>query len=125
MEQNNKLAKIVVVGDRVLIKPKSLTGKTKSGLYLPPGVQENDRILSGYIVKVGPGHPIPNTDHGDEPWKSKDTRIEYIPLQAREGDLALFLRNGAFEIDYQDEKYFIVPQQSLLLLERDEDLTGV
>lgn len=119
---SSRLEKIIVVGDRVLVKPKSLTGKTKSGLYLPPGVQEKEKIMSGYIVKVGPGYPIPQSDPHDEPWKSKDKRVEYIPLQAREGDLAIFLRNGAYEVDYEDEKYYIVAQQSIMLLERDEDL---
>ena len=37
---DNKLDKLVVVGDRVLIKPKSFSEKTNSGLYLPPGIQE-------------------------------------------------------------------------------------
>ena len=40
-----KLDKIIMVGDRVLIKPKSPVDKTKSGLYLPPGVQEKDISL--------------------------------------------------------------------------------
>lgn len=121
-KKKNKLDKIIVVGDRVLVKPKTLTGKTKSGLYLPPGVQEKEKIMSGYIVKVGPGYPIPQNDTNDEPWKQGENKIEYIPLQAREGDLALFLRGGAYEIDYEEEKYFIVAQQSIMLLERDEDL---
>ena len=34
----NKLRKIIVVGDRVLIKPKRMSERTESGLYLPPGV---------------------------------------------------------------------------------------
>ena len=58
---DNKLKKIIVVGDRVLIKPKKQSDKTASGLYLPPGVHENER-------------------------------------------------------------YFIVPQSSILMLEREEDL---
>ena len=39
-EQN--LDKFIMVGDRILIKPKSPLDKTKSGLYLPPGVQAKD-----------------------------------------------------------------------------------
>jgi len=56
---DNKLRKLIVVGDRLLIKPKKNAGKTDSGLFLPPGVKEKDNIQTGYIVKAGPGYPIP------------------------------------------------------------------
>jgi len=124
LTNENKLKKLIVVGDRVLIKPKKAEEKTKSGLFLPPGVQEKDRVQSGYIIKVGPGYPIPlPTDEGyDEPWKDQEDKVKYIPLQAREGDLALFLQKNAYELMYEGEKYFIVPQNAILMLERDEEL---
>jgi chaperonin GroES len=118
----NKLDKLLVVGDRVLIKPKSLSDKTDSGLYLPPGMQENEQVKSGYIVKVGPGFPIPLPSDEDEPWKNEHEKIRYIPLQAKVGDLAIFLSRDAVEVVYEGEKYFIVHQYSILLLERDEGL---
>ena len=118
---NNPIDKLLVVGDRVLIKPKSETGKTRSGLLLPPGYKEKEEIQSGYVVKSGPGYPIPlPAEDNDEPWKKKDDPVNYIPLQARVGDLAIFLKKGAVEIQYHREKYYIVPQHSILLLERDE-----
>ena len=117
----NRLKKLIVVGDRVLVKPKKQSDRTKSGLYLPPGVQENEKILSGYVIKAGPGYPIPLPVENDEPWKEREEQVKYVPLQAREGDLALFLQKGAFEIMYEDEKYFVVPQSSILMLEREED----
>ena len=43
-------------------------------------------------------------------------------MQAKEGDKAIFLQNGAFEVTYEKEKYFIVSQASILMLEREEDL---
>ena len=119
----NKLNKLIVVGDRVLIKPKTLTDKTKSGLYLPPGVSEKEKVQSGYIMKTGPGYPIPlPSDDYDEPWKDVDDKVKYIPLQAKEGDLAIFLQKGAFEVEYEHEKYYIVPQHSILMLVRDDEL---
>ena len=119
----NALDRLIVVGDRVLIKPKKLTGKTKSGLFLPPGYKEKEEILSGYIIKVGPGYPIPlPSDDVNEPWKKMDDKIKYIPLQAEVGDLAIFLQKGSIEIAYQNEKYYIVPQYTILLLERDDTL---
>ena len=122
MTSKDKIKNLIVVGDRVLIKPKLTNDKTDSGLFLPPGVKEKEKVQSGYIIKAGPGYPIPMPTEEDETWKGKNEDIRYIPLQAREGDLAIFLQNGAIEINYQDEKLFIVPQSSILLLERDEGL---
>ena len=88
MSERIKLNNLIIVGDRVLIKPKSSNDKTKSGLYLPPGVQEKEVVQSGYVMKVGPGYPIPlPSENIEEPWKKIDEKINYIPLQAREGDL--------------------------------------
>jgi chaperonin GroES len=118
----NKLRKLIVVGDRVLIQPVKQTEKTDSGLYLPPGVQEKEKIQSGYVIKVGPGYPLPLPADEDDMWKGKDDQVKYLPLQAQEGDLAIFLQRGAVEVIYEKEKYFIVPQASILMLEREEDL---
>jgi co-chaperonin GroES (HSP10) len=119
----NKLKKLIVVGDRVLIRPAKQSDKTSSGLYLPPGVQEKEKIQSGYVIKVGPGYPLPLPLDDDDMWKGKEEQVKYLPLQAQEGDLAIFLQKGAIEVIYEDEKYFIVPQASILMLERDEDLS--
>jgi chaperonin GroES len=118
----NKLKKLIVVGDRVLIRPTKQSDKTSSGLYLPPGVQEKEKIQSGYVIKVGPGYPLPLPIDEDDVWKGKDDQVKYLPLQAQEGDLAIFLQKGAIEVIYEEEKYFIVPQASILMLEREEEL---
>lgn len=120
---DNKLKKLIVVGDRVLISPTRQNDKTASGLYLPPGVQEKEKIQSGYVIKVGPGYPLPLPADEDDVWKGKEEQVKYLPLQAQEGDLAIFLQKGAIEVIYEGEKYFIVPQASILMLEREEDLT--
>jgi co-chaperonin GroES (HSP10) len=122
---DNKLRNLIVVGDRILIKPVQHSSKSKGGLLLPPGYKEKEEVQSGYVIKVGPGYPIPlPADDADEPWKAADDKIRYIPLQAKEGDLAIFVQKGAVEIIYDSEKYFIVPQYSILLLERDDSLFG-
>lgn len=118
----NKLKKLVIVGDRVLIKPKKASDKTESGLFLPPGVREQEKVQYGYVMKTGPGYPIPMPTDEDEPWKEREEQIKYVPLQAKEGDLAIYLQKGAFEVIYEGEKYYIVSQSALLMLEREEDL---
>jgi co-chaperonin GroES (HSP10) len=119
---DNKLKKLIVVGDRVLVKLKKPNEKTGSGLYLPPGVQEKERVQQGYIIKTGPGYPIPMSTEDHEPWMSSEEKINYIPLQAKEGDLAIFLLNGSHEVQYEGEKYYIVSQSSILMLEREQEL---
>ena len=120
IKKNNSLEKINVVGDRVLIKPRKESEKTASGLYLPPGVREKEKVQYGYIVKSGPGYPIPVAIENDQPWKTDDEKIKYLPLQVKQGDLAVFLQGGAYEVIYQGEKYFIVPQSSILMIEREQ-----
>jgi chaperonin GroES len=117
----NKFKKLFIVGDRVLIKLKKPDEKTSSGLYLPPGVKEKEQVQQGYIIKTGPGYPIPVHAEENEPWKEANENVKYIPLQAKEGDLAIFLLNGSYEVMYEGEKYYIVPQHSILMLEREEE----
>ncbi len=114
--------KFIVVGDRVLIKPKTQQDRTKSGLYLPPGVQEKEKIHSGYVLKAGPGYPIPAIQDTEEPWKDHGDEVKYVPLQSKEGDLAVYLQKSGYEIEFNNEKYVIIPHAAILMLIRDEDL---
>ncbi len=117
----NVTDKFVVVGDRVLIRPKSNDERTKAGIYLPPGVQEKEKIQSGYVLKTGPGYPVGPPPESDEPWKEGVSAPQYIPLQARVGDLAIFIQNGSYEIEYGEQKYVIVPNAAILMLIREDD----
>ena len=121
IEESN-LEKLIVVGDRVLIKPKSPQEKTRTGLYLPPGVHENEKIHSGYVMKVGPGYPIPAIQEADEPWKDRADEVKYVPLQPKAGDLAVYLQKSGYEIEFKKERYVIVPHSAILLLIRDSSL---
>lgn len=116
------ISKFIMVGDRVLVKPKSPVERTKGGLLLPPGVQEKEKLQSGYVVKVGPGYPVPAIAEEDEIWKSNSDKVKYVPIQPQEGDLAVYLQNSAWEIEFNREKYFIVPNSAILMLIRDEGL---
>jgi chaperonin GroES len=116
------LDKLIVIGDRVLIKPKVPQSKTRSGLFLPPGVNENEKVLIGYVVKVGPGYPIPSVNDADEPWKNVSDEPRYVPLQPKEGDQAVYLQSSAIEIEFNQEKYVVVPHSAILLLLRDDGL---
>ena len=112
------LGRLVVIGDRVLIKPRAEPSKTAGGLYLPPGVKEREKIQYGYVMRTGPGYPVPPLLDEGELWKKHD--IKYIPLQAKEGDLAIFLHNNAYEVYYKGIQYYIVPHHSILMVESND-----
>lgn len=117
------LAKLFMVGDKVLIKPKNPQSQTKTGLYLPPSVQQGEKIQSGYIIKSGPGYPLPSQTEEHEIWeKKKGEGVHYLPLQAHEGDLAVYLQSSAYEIRFDNETYLIVPHSAILMFVRDEGL---
>jgi chaperonin GroES len=116
------LDKLIVIGDRILIRPKVPQSKTKSGLLLPPGVNENEKVQIGYVMKVGPGYPIPSVNDVDEPWKNRSDEPKYVPLQPKVGDQAVYLQNSAIEIEFNNVKYIVVSHSSILLLLRDNGL---
>jgi len=117
----NTFKKLIVIGDRVLIRPSKPNEKTESGLYLPPGVQEKEKVQQGVVIKTGPGFVIPMPVE-EEPWKTDEEKVKYVPLQAKEGDLAIFLVSAATEIVYEGNKYYIVQQSAILMLEREEEM---
>ena len=118
MSKNN-IDKLIVIGDRVLIEPAVATRKTKGGLLLPAGYQEKEEIQTGYIVKAGPGYPLPSSDDS-ETWQPGDSEPRYLPLQVRPGDMAIFMLKNAVELKYDGVKYYVVPQSGILMVERDE-----
>lgn len=113
---------LIIVGDRVLIEPDERNNKTTSGLYLPATVKEKEKVSGGRVVRTGPGYPVhdPNLVM-EEPWSSKSRpEMKYLPLQASEGDYALFLRDAGVEIEFEGLKYLIVPHSAILALVRTE-----
>jgi chaperonin GroES len=116
--------KIILVGDKVLLSPDKESERTAHGLYLPPGVKEKDKVQSGYVVRVGPGYAVPNPQFMDqESWSTtpKDP-IKYLPLQAEEGDYAIFIRDAAIDVEFEGEKYLIVSHSSILMLLRSSSI---
>lgn len=114
--------KFIMVGDRVLVKPRTNQTKTTSGLYLPPTIENKEKLSSGYVIKVGPGYPIPAVNEFDEPWKNKSDEVRYVPLQAKIGDIAIYMQKSGWEVVINDESYIILPHSAIVMLIRDEEL---
>jgi len=121
MGQGNKMKnkELIIVGDRVLILPDKGDDRTDTGLYLPQGVKEKDKIQTGTVVKTGPGYPVPDPAALEiEPWETPNPENKYFPLQAKEGDYCIFLRNSGVEIEFEGNKYIIAPHSAILVLVR-------
>ena len=86
---DNRLKKLIVIGDRVLIKPTKPNERTASGLYLPPGVQEKEKVQQGYVIKTGPGYAIPMPVE-DETWKGEEEQVKYVPCRQKKVTLLYF-----------------------------------
>ena len=115
--------RLIVIGDRVLIKPDRDEERTKVGLYLPQTVKDKEDVVGGTVVQTGPGIPLADpADLSEEPWKKQSKEMKFLPVQAIAGDYALFLQKAGVEITYQGEQYIIVPQSAILVLIRDEDI---
>jgi chaperonin GroES len=118
MKTRNK--KILVVGDRILIRPDKGEKKSPAGLYLPPSVVEKQEVRGGIVVEVGPGIPLGSPDSSfEEPWKEKNSEVKYLPTQVETGDYALFLSKASIELEIDENSYLILSQSAVLILIRD------
>ena len=120
MKSKNK--QVIIVGDRVLIRPDTGEKKSSAGLYLPPSVIEKQDVRGGIVVEVGPGIPLGNPENDlSEPWNHFDEKgAKYIPSQAEIGDYALYINKASIEINVENNEYLIVPQSAILVLIRDD-----
>ncbi|MBO7383309.1 MAG: co-chaperone GroES family protein [Fibrobacter sp.] len=117
----DSLKNVVVIGDRVLIKPLEASNKTDSGLFLPPSVKERDVVHTGIVMRVGPGYPIPANQDPDAIFREESQNpVNYVPLQVKEGDEALYLHANSTELEINGEKFVIVGQNAILLVVRNE-----
>lgn len=111
--------KLIVVGDRLLVRTEDGEESTNSGLILPQSAVEARQAKGGWVVSVGPGIPIATPlDTSDELWNGPD-QAQYIPMQAQEGDYVLFLHKAAVEITFEKKSYLIVPYSAVLVLMRE------
>jgi chaperonin GroES len=115
------MKELIMVGDRVLVLPLEGDRKTEAGLYLPATVTEKERIQTGRVVQIGPGYVMPNPEFSGEPWSTDKSAVRYLPLQARKGDLAFYLKKESIDIRFEGTEYVIIPHMAIVALVRDSD----
>lgn len=90
--------KIQPLGDRVIIKPKPVEERTKSGIILPDTAKE--KPIEGEVVAVGPGKV---TEDGNK-----------IDPTLHVGDKVLYGKYSGTEITVDDEEYLIMHEDDIL-----------
>jgi co-chaperonin GroES (HSP10) len=110
--------KLIVVGDRLLVRPEDGEERTNAGLYLPATAVSARQARGGWVVSVGPGMPVATPADLDDAFGEGDTP-RYVPMQAQEGDYVLFLHKAAVEITFEKKSYLIVPNSAVLVLVRE------
>jgi len=111
--------RLIVVGDRLLVRPERGEEKTTTGLYLPATATSSRMAQGGWVAAVGPGIPVPEPADDPDDW-SHPPEARYVPLQAQEGDYVLFLRKAAVEITFEGTPYLVVPNAAVLVLVRED-----
>jgi len=88
-----------VLGNRILVKEFEVL-KSKSGLAIPKGVQEN-RVVEAEVVEVGEGMIIEGTS-------------ERIPIPLKKGDKIFYAKHYAMDINGLEDGMKIVDMSGVL-----------
>jgi len=94
------MAKLVPIGDHVVIKVEKATETIKSGIVLPESAKEKPQ--QGTVMAVGSGVMLDN-----------GTRI---PLEVKEGDKVVYSKYSGNEIKLDDEEYVVLSQHDILAI---------
>jgi co-chaperonin GroES (HSP10) len=111
--------RLLVVGDRVLVRPEEGESMTNAGLILPASVADREEVQTGRVLAVGPGMALPpsNLELDDEKVRAEP---RWVAMQARAGDLVVFSRKAAVDIVVEDDRLVVVPHAALLVILRSD-----
>jgi co-chaperonin GroES (HSP10) len=120
MDVKREDRQLIVVGDRVLLRADDGEAVTGSGLILPDSVADRENAGVGRVVAVGPGMAMPPSGFAfDEEWEKTSREPRWVAVQARVGDVAVFFRKAAAEVQVDGQKLFVVSHSAILLLLRE------
>ncbi len=96
------MAKLVPIGDHVVIKVETAKETVKSGIVLPDSAKEKPQ--QGTVVAVGSGVTL---DNGTK-----------LPLEVKEGDKVVYSKYSGNEIKLDDVEYVVLSQHDILAIIR-------
>jgi len=88
------------IEDNVVIQQVTDTGQTAGGVIIPDTTQEG--TLQGDVIAVGPGR---NLENGDR-----------THMQCKVGDVVVYPKYGAKEVEIDGEDYLIIKEKDLLTI---------
>jgi chaperonin GroES len=88
------------IEDNVVLQKATETGQTAGGVIIPDTTQEG--TLQGEIIAVGPGR---NLENGDR-----------THMQCKVGDIVVYPKYGARELEIDNEDYLIIKEKELLTI---------
>jgi len=94
------MAKIIPIGDKVLVQPKLKKEKSSAGIILPDSV-EKEKPEQGKVVEVGSGR----FENGKK-----------IPMTVKKGDRVVFSKYGYDEIKIDGQEYYIIEESKILAI---------
>ncbi len=94
------MAKIVPIGDHLVVKIEETEEKTKSGIVLPDTAKEKPQ--KGEVIAVGSGRVLENG--------------KKVPLEVKEGDKVIFSKYAGTEVKLEGQKYLILSESDVLAI---------
>ena len=91
-------AKLVPVGDKILVKRLEAEEKTKGGIVLPDTAKEKPK--EGKVVAVGGGKTL------------KDGKVS--EFQVKKGDRIIFSSYAGTEVKFEGEEYLLMSEDDVL-----------
>lgn len=97
---SDKKTSIEVSRDNVLIKPHAALSETKSGLTVIEGEKVSPKV--GAVIKVGPGF--------------YNKKGNFVKPPCDPGDYVIYAQGQHHTVELFDEKFVVVPAESILLI---------
>lgn len=88
------------IEDNVVLQKATNTGQTSGGVIIPDTTQEG--TLQGEIIAVGPGRNLENGNRTN--------------MQCKVGDIVVYPKYGAKELEIEGEDYLIIKEKDLLTI---------
>jgi chaperonin GroES len=96
-------AKLIPLGDRLLVERLEAEEKTAGGIVLPDSAKE--KPIQGKVIAVGEGR---RNDEG-----------KLIPLQVKKGNKILFGKYSGTEVKLEGNEYLIMKEDDVLAILED------
>ena len=83
---------------------------TSGGIVMPDTAQQNLRVATGKVFKIGDGEVNPRATLRDYYDNIR------LPMRVKEGDIVMFFADSAFPCRYEDVDYMLVAEDVVIMI---------